>query len=339
MKKVLSGLVSLAIMATTAGIGGSNALTSSAASTQRVRVAFMGNMSSCSAVITAMRKGYFVQQGLRIETVKFAKGPDEIAAMGSGNIDISQIGSGAHVLCAKGQAKIFAYDCTAKNDEVLGNKSKGITSIKSLKGKTVAVTLGTTSEEILKMALESAGMTEKDVNLVQMDASAAATAMIGGQIDACATWSPSTITIKQKMGSNVVSLANDLTFRSKMVALSSYICTNSYYSKNQATLKKFERAIMKAQDYRASHLTEVADWVSTYIQQDYSSIKNTVNDSEWLTSKQIYTNAKNGTLKSWYTTQMNNFVKNGSLASPVNVSSYFSTSIMTAAYEANNPKK
>ncbi|QAT50965.1 transporter substrate-binding domain-containing protein [Caproiciproducens sp. NJN-50] len=349
MKRLLSAMVSvLMIAAAFTGCGGngssqtsqsSSAAASSSASsalpTIKMRVAYMPNMSSASAVVAGIQMGYFKEQGIDIETVKFSKGPDEIAAMGSGNIDVAQIGTGAHVLCAKGQAKIFAYDDSSINDEVMVNKEKGITKAADLKGKTVAATLGTSSEQILKLVLESAGMTEKDVNVVQMDASAAATAMISGKVDACATWSPSTITIQEKMGDKVMVLANNKTFADKTTSPSSFICTNDYYTSHQENLVRFTSALLKAQDYRESHLNQVADWVAELIQQDKTTIEKTTGDSEWPKAEQVYNQAKDGSLKKMYEVQQKNFVSSGSLAAAVDVSNYFSPDIMIEAYEAN----
>ena len=41
-----------------------------------------------------IEQGYFEEVGLTVETFEFQGGPAEIAAMASGDIDISQIGHG-----------------------------------------------------------------------------------------------------------------------------------------------------------------------------------------------------------------------------------------------------
>ena len=101
---------------------------------------------------------------------QFQGGPAEIAAMASGDIDISQIGHGAHALCIEGQAKIFALDLLGVSDEVLANKERGINSVADLKGKTVASTAGTSAEIVLNLVLSTAGLTQDDVKVVEMDA-------------------------------------------------------------------------------------------------------------------------------------------------------------------------
>ena len=84
--------------------------------TEKVRLAYMPNMGSASLAVTAKEKGYFEEMGLDVEMVEFQGGPAEIAAMSSGDIDISQIGHGAHALCIEGQAVVFGLDGTSLAD-------------------------------------------------------------------------------------------------------------------------------------------------------------------------------------------------------------------------------
>lgn len=95
----------------------------------------MPNMGSASLLVTARDKGFFEKMGITVDLVEFQGGPAEISAMASGDIDIAQIGHGAHALCAEGEAMIFEIDCTSLADAVMGNKEKGVNSIADLKGK------------------------------------------------------------------------------------------------------------------------------------------------------------------------------------------------------------
>ena len=301
----------------------------------KIRVAYMPNLGSASSLVTAINKGYFNEEGIDVETVKFEKGPEEIAAMGSGNIDIAQIGHGAHVLAAKGQARIFNIDQTSNGDELLANKDKGIKSVEDLKGKTIATSLGTSSEIILNLALKSKGMTQKDVKVVQMDPSAAVTAMVTGNVDAAAIWSPSTIVVKEKMGDKVISLASNNDYRDQAVFPGSWVCTNDYYKNNQDKLVRFTQAILKAQHYRKEHISEVAGWLAKLIGQDPATLAKSTGEGDWLTDDFIYGMAKDGTLKKWYENQQKLFIDSGALDKAVNVDNYFSPDIITKAYEAN----
>ncbi len=59
-----------------------------------------------------------------------------------------------------------------------------------MKGKRIAYTKGTSSQYMVLMALRKAGLTTKDVTLVDMGQNAAAVAFAKGTIDAWATWDP-----------------------------------------------------------------------------------------------------------------------------------------------------
>ena len=158
MKKLLSLAVALGLALSLAACGGGTttdeespapATDSPAASTETaapesetpsyepatVRVAYMPNLGSAGSLFVGIEQGYFEEVGLTVETFEFQGGPAEIAAMASGDIDISQIGHGAHKLCIQGEAKIFQMDhTTSLSDVVVGNKAKGIETIEDLKG-------------------------------------------------------------------------------------------------------------------------------------------------------------------------------------------------------------
>ena len=169
-----------------------------------VHVAFMPNLGSAATLFSAIDQGYFDEVGITVETEQFQAGPAEITAMQSGSVDISQIGHGAHSLCIQGQAKIFAFDQLSQADCVVANKSHGIETGADLAGKTVGVASGTSSEIILQYVLKDAGLTTDDINTVEMDVSGMTTALISGQIDAAATWSPNTVTLEEQLGLSLI---------------------------------------------------------------------------------------------------------------------------------------
>ena len=76
----------------------------------------------------------------------------------------------------------------------------------------MAATSGTSAEIILNLALQKEGMTADDLEIVEMDANGIVTAMISGNVDACATWSPGTMTIDQALGDKAVWLATNEDF-------------------------------------------------------------------------------------------------------------------------------
>ncbi|MFL2029616.1 ABC transporter substrate-binding protein [Loigolactobacillus zhaoyuanensis] len=299
--------------------------------TTTIKIGYMANVNSASLVAVAKEAGYFEKQGLKVKLVTFQDGPSILAAMKSGSIDFGQIGTGAHTALAKGQAKVVLFDSLSTSDKLIANKKSGITSIKDLKGKKVAVVSGTSSQVILDTALESAGLSESDVTIVNMSAAAIATAMTAGKVDAAAAWSPSTDTITSKLGSNAVTLASDNDYLTKMPSVSSWVVTKRFASKNSALIKKFDTAMYQAMDYRVKG-GNTAKWTAKLLGVSTSSIKTQLKSVIKLyTAKEVKKMAKNGALLKLYTTQQNNFVKLGLLkqsSSLLTPADYVDTKIM-----------
>ena len=300
-----------------------------------LRVAYMPNMGSNSLLATALNMGYFEQMGLNVTLTEFQGGPQEIAAMASGDIDISQIGHGAHALCIEGQAKIFHLDCTSLADAVVANTDKGISSIADLKGKTIAVSSGASAEIILNLALASAGLTQDDVTLVEMDANGMVSAMVSGGVDACATWSPSTMTIANALGDKALTLATNNDYVDQVTFPSSFITTEKFANENHDVLVRFSRALLMAQDYRADNIEEVAKWVAKQCKADEQTMLDCVGEGNWLTGEFVAAGLEDGTVKSYYENQQKVFIDAGRITEEVPVEDYVMFDVMEEAVAAN----
>ena len=299
-----------------------------------LRVAYMPNMGSNSLLATALNMGYFEEMGLNVTLTEFQGGPAEIAAMASGDIDISQIGHGAHALCIEGQAKIFHLDCTSLADAVVANTEKGISSIADLKGKTIGVSSGTSAEIILNLALASAGLTQDDVTLTEMDANGMVTAMVSGGVDACATWSPSTMTIANALGDKALTLATNNDYVDQVTFPSSFITTEKFANENHDVLVRFSRALLKAQDYRAANIEEVAKWVAKQCKADEQTMLDCVGEGNWLTGEFVANGLTDGTVKSYYENQQKVFIDAGRITEEVPVEDYVLFDVMQEAVDA-----
>ncbi len=287
-----------------------------------LNVAYMPNFGSLNSVVAGMEKGYFEEEGIEVKLVEFADGPTIIAAMESGSIDVGYIGAGAHKLAIQGRTKIFATAHFGNADEVLGNKEKGVNTVQDLRGKTIAMASGTTSETILDLTLEEAGLTKDDVTIMDMDASAIVTAMLSGSVDAAATWSPNTFTIKEDMGDNVVMLSNNKTYVDVVPNIASWIVSPAYAEDHADIVLRFTRALFKAMDYRADNIEEVAKWVAKTAALDEQSVLNQRGDADWIKTDYIKTAIEDGTLEKVYKAQQMNFLNSGAITEEAPVEDY-----------------
>lgn len=297
------------------------AATEAAAEKIKLNVAYMPNYGSLWAVTTGIEKGFFEEEGIEIALTSFQDGPTIINAMESGSMDIGYIGHGAHKLCIQGNAKIFALSHISNGDAVIGGPN--VKTLEDLKGKTVAYSAGTSSEDILKMALEKAGLTWDDITAMEMEPANIVTAMLSGGVDACSTWSPNSLKIMEELAADGTLLCDNLTFADTSVSLASWIVTPTYAEANADKILRFTRALYKAMDYAADgNYEEVAQFVADTTKTDYDSVYAERGVADWLTGKEVAAGASDGTIEGYYKVQQDNFIAAGQVEGEVPVADY-----------------
>lgn len=280
---------------------------------KELNVAYMPNYAALWAVTTGINKGFFEEEGLKINLVEFADGPTEIAAMESGSIDLSYIGPGAHRLCSTGDAQVFLIQQVGDADCILGFKSKGVEKIEDLKGKKIAYAGGTSSESILDLALESVGLTRNDVELFDMDAANMATAALSGSVDAVATWSPYSLNIMSELGDDVVKLCSNKDYTDKTVSPASWVVNPKYATENKDIIVRFIRAMYKAMDYgsKEANFDEVAGYVAEQCKTEKEIAFDQRGDGAWFDKDTVVKLINDGTILNYYQLQKQSFIDSG----------------------------
>lgn len=297
-----------------------------------IKVGYMNNYGSLWSVLTAEQMGYMEEMGITLELSSFADGPTIISAMESGSIDIGYIGDGAHKLCAAGNAEIIALSHISNGDAVIGGPN--VTTLEDLAGKTVAYAAGTSSEVILTNALNSVGLTMDDITAMNMDPSAIVTAMLTSDVDACALWSPESLTVLEQV-EGTTKLADNMTFSDTSISLASWIAMPDRVESERDMFVRFVTALFKGMDYSADeHYDEVAEWVADLLAIDYESAYNQRGDAEWLSGKEVYDGIADGTVAGYYELQQELMISSGNLESEVPVEDYVAFDIMTEAGDA-----
>ncbi|QHW32148.1 ABC transporter substrate-binding protein [Paenibacillus rhizovicinus] len=147
-------------------------------------------------------KGFFDKHGVNVDLKWFPVYSDSLQALATGKVDAnSQTLSDTLAPASKG----IGLKAVLVNDNSFGGDAivskPGIGSIKELKGKTVATELGTVDHLLLLTALAQNGMSEKDVNYVNMTVNDAGPAFISGKTDASVLWEPfQTTAVKEGKG-------------------------------------------------------------------------------------------------------------------------------------------
>lgn len=160
----------------------------------------------------AEQQGLFKKHGVNVDLKWFPVYTDSLNAFAAGQIDAnSQTWNDFLAPLAQGvDAKaVLMFDNSAGNDAMIARP--GINSVKDLKGKKVATELGTCDHFLMLKALESAGMTEKDVQFVPIAVQDCPNAMLSKRVDAAVVWEPSrTKILKEIKGSKTLFDSGDI---------------------------------------------------------------------------------------------------------------------------------
>lgn len=302
-----------------------------------LNLAYMPNYGALWAVMATEKNGYFAEEGITVNMVPFDAGPAEIAAMEGGSIDIAFIGHGAHKLCSSGQASILLIQQLGNADCVIGLKSHGVNSIADLKGKTVAYAPATSSEIILKLALEDNGMTMDDIKVYAMEASNMVAAASSGSVDAIATWSPASLQILDLLGDDGVKLCQNVDYSENSVSPGSWVVNPKYVEGHHDELIRFLRAMYKGLDYgsNSDNYAQVAQWCADQIGADQDALYQQRGDGYWYNSSEVSDMVSNGELLNIYTVQQNMFVNSGDVdsATMLKVEDFVLIDLMKEAFQ------
>ena len=135
-------------------------------------------------------KGWFKEAGVDVTFDWF----DYVASMdafAAGKLDAVAMTNGDTLVTGATGAKSVMYlinDYSNGNDMVVA--APGIDSVKALKGKKIGVEIGFVSHLLLLEALKQNGLSEADVELVNVPTNETPQVLASGQVDAIVAWQP-----------------------------------------------------------------------------------------------------------------------------------------------------
>lgn len=178
LKCIVLGLVASALFAGTA-------------SAEKIIIGHFGNPTPMQLLASsdAVEKA----TGWEIEWRKFASGTDVIAAMASGDVVLSELGSSPLAIATSQgvEIQLIAFsDVIGKAESLIAHEGSGIETVADLKGKRIGVPIGSTAHYSLMGALQHEGIAEADVTIMSMKPDDIAAAWSQGGIDATWIWQP-----------------------------------------------------------------------------------------------------------------------------------------------------
>jgi sulfonate transport system substrate-binding protein len=147
--------------------------------------------SGAQALLTAA--GLITKLPFKAHWSDFTSGPPMLQAMGSGSIDVGDVGDAPPVFAAAGGSQISVISALEANrggSAILVPKNSPIHTVAQLRGKSIAVAQGSSSDYHLLAILSKAGLTIKDVTPDYLQPAEGQAAFASGHVAAWDVWSP-----------------------------------------------------------------------------------------------------------------------------------------------------
>jgi len=143
------------------------------------------------ALLTAA--GLIGKLPFKAQWADFTSGPPMLQAMGSGSIDIGLVGDAPPIFAAAGGSQIAVVGALKSSPDgtaLLVPANSPVHSVAQLKGKSIAVAQGSSSNYHILATLAKAGLTVKDVSLDYLQPAEALAAFSSGHVAAWDVWTP-----------------------------------------------------------------------------------------------------------------------------------------------------
>lgn len=224
-----------------------------------------------SGVFIAKELGYFEDEGLEVDMRGFSGPGDSIPPVISGDLDITLTTLHNLTLIAGKDAApltaIYFLDSSHGADAIVARE--GIDEVSDLKGKDVAVTRNEANHMLLILALESAGMTEDDINLVNMGADDAGAAFLSERVDAAVTWEPWVTRASSREGAGVIFSTRD----APDTILNTISVRKDSIESSPEKLKAFIRAVDRGAQYLESNRGKAVPIIADWLEADEADIE------------------------------------------------------------------
>jgi NitT/TauT family transport system substrate-binding protein len=236
-------------------------------------------IAALSNLYAAEKLGYFKEEGLKVNFTQMGGGSELLPAVSAGKIDITlSIPSSAIQAVDKGFdfKMVMQNEISAKQGRdtqaVFVDTDSGITGMKDLKGKKVAVN-NIKNQMWLSFAevLKKNGIDKNDVNFIELPFPNMEDALLNKQVDAVFNVEPFTSKMLSNSKFKVISYAATEALPGQPVG--TFWASEKWLASNGKTIEKFVNAMKKSNSYLSKHPEETQQIISEYTGIKIEAIK------------------------------------------------------------------
>jgi ABC-type nitrate/sulfonate/bicarbonate transport system substrate-binding protein len=215
----------------------------------------------------AFVEGYFTEEGLDATPQPHAFGKMALNAVIEGKADLGTVADTPIMFAVMGGRKITilaVIQTSNRNEAIVARQDRGIVKPSDLKGRSIGVTLGTSSDFFADVFLIAHGIDRKQVKIIDMKPDEMAAALSTGKVDAVSTWNPGLIQLRKELGDRGSAFYGENLYTSTF-CLAAW---QDFVKQRPETIKKILRALIKAEAFVQQHQEESRRLVAEFIKTD-----------------------------------------------------------------------
>jgi len=220
--------------------------------TGKVVLGWAANLQT-APIVVAIEKGYFKDEGLDVQSVRFVTGREALEALLGGQLDLGFMSEFPPVIGAlrEQQFRVVTTLSDYSGNRIISTASSGFTGIKDIEGKKIGTTLGSNNDYFTQLVLRKYGVKATVVNVAPADI---VPALVRGDIDAGVPFPDFYQKARTALGSNYRDLVSK-----DYVAWFVVAASMDLLNKRPGDLKRFLSALIKADEFIKSNPAEAQE--------------------------------------------------------------------------------
>ncbi len=243
---------------------------------QKITVAYT-NQPQSTLIHVAVARGYFVEEGLDVLPLMHTYGKAALQSVIENKADFATVAETPIMFNVLKGEKIFVIaniEASSMNNAVVARKGVGISAPSDLKGKLVGFTPGTTGDFFLDSLLTANGLTRNEIQPVALKPEEMQDAVMAKKVDAVSTWNYPLTQISRQLGDDgTIFYDREIYTETFNIAV-----RQEFVQKNPEAVKRFLRALVKAEDFVAKNPDEAQGIMSLATKIDKNLIRDVWND-------------------------------------------------------------
>ncbi|MBI5134794.1 NrtA/SsuA/CpmA family ABC transporter substrate-binding protein [Candidatus Uhrbacteria bacterium] len=208
----------------------------------------------------ALKKGFWEEEGLRVQPQMFSAGRLALDALLGGNAEVMSVSETplVHAILQGNDIAIVATVTEHQETKIIARVDKGIIKPGDLIGKRIATLAGTNSDYFLTVFLKKYNIGLDQVRIVNMPPPDMVTALVKGDIDAYAAWEPHIYYAKKQLGDKATVFEPGELYNGRhTVAMN-----KKFVQKNPVIVQQLIKGLLRAEQFVKENPTESIKIVS-----------------------------------------------------------------------------